>query len=330
MACGLRRKSIVRKEKLKQALFLRKISDCIELKEDGNILQPNRQLATSIHEAWQVKRESLEEFHHQNRLKPILSDVLPRGMSGEQWSQINGLISNIHKDFSLRRRMLIKRLEVTVDSFQRSKGLNEEAKELLKAELQQRMTAIEVEPKEYTLSELFSAPRSLLMELTAKATASSSPMALLSSSVGGGPCMVKALMPGTVPDRGGRTNALRQKSAMPFKKSGGGGGGGKNRNHFQNTNNNAKNNAINNTNNNASNNANNNAKNNQKNNINSISSSNNHDKSESNSNTSSVEVLPGKVSGSVPKDPKKEEKSQNKRKNEKNGDEEISLKKAKE
>jgi len=111
----LKRKIALRKDKIKQALFLvrifnyifilfhslnifkNKIRETVELKEDCDINQPNRELAMSIQEAWQAKKESILELNEENKSQPILNDLLPRNISGQQWTQINGLISDIQK-----------------------------------------------------------------------------------------------------------------------------------------------------------------------------------------------------------------------------------------
>lgn len=52
--------------------------------------------------------------------KPLFTGVL----SDKQWHQIQELEAELHKEYRMRREMLIKRLDVTIQSFQVNNCLN--------------------------------------------------------------------------------------------------------------------------------------------------------------------------------------------------------------
>ncbi len=128
-------------------------------------------------------------------------------------SQVNNVY---YEDFLLRRRMLLTRLDVTIQTFlwgERSQGKEGE----IVAAIQAQRKHLTEQPHRYSLEDVFEAPVSLLHEHAKRVVDSS------------GKSLVKTVIIGAVPDRGGRANEMRPKKAdiFGFNGSSGGGRGGR-------------------------------------------------------------------------------------------------------
>eukprot|EP01041_Mallomonas_annulata_P002712 gene2712-5339_t len=148
--------------------------------------------------------------------------------SGDIPSDKKAIIDNIadmlQQDYIVRRQMLLKRLDVTIQSFLWGDRAKDREEEILTAVNVQRRHLTESTPR-YSLEDALSAPHSMLHELSAKVT---STYAIKS--------VVQRVIIGSVPDRGGRANETRPKPSDIGRdwKGGrgrGGKGGGGNSNH---------------------------------------------------------------------------------------------------
>ena len=163
---------------------------------------------------------SLSSNQFQNM--PLLCSTF--GIDGSQLNSnqielLQKIEDSLRKDFHVRRSMLLKRLDVTIQSFLWGEKAQGKENEIAAAINAQRKYLIE-EPSKYTLDDVFKAPVSLLHEHTKKVTETS----------GKKKSLVKTIIIGAVPDRGGRANEMRPKDSDVhggFKKSGGGRGGGR-------------------------------------------------------------------------------------------------------
>ena len=118
-------------------------------------------------------------------------------------------------DFLLRRQMLMKRLDVTIQSFLWGEQAQGKEGEIVAA-IQAQRKHLQEEPTAYTLSDAITAPVSLLHDHSKRVTDQS------------GKSLVKTVIIGSVPDRGGRANEIRPKASdLGFRRGGGGGGGGR-------------------------------------------------------------------------------------------------------
>lgn len=117
-------------------------------------------------------------------------------------------------DFLLRRQMLIKRLDVTIQSFLWGEQAQGKEGEIVAA-IQAQRKHLQEEPVLYSYEDALAAPISLLHDHSKKVTDQS------------GKSLVKTVIIGSVPDRGGRANETRPKARdMGFHKGGEGGGRG--------------------------------------------------------------------------------------------------------
>ena len=135
-------------------------------------------------------------------------------VSQEQRTFLEQVEAMYYQDFLLRRRMLMTRLDVTIQSFlwgERSHGKEGE----IVAAIQAQRRHLSEEPPRYTVHDALTAPVSLLHEHAKRVVDTS------------GKSLVKTVIIGSVPDRGGRANEMRPKKAdMGFGYGGGGGGRG--------------------------------------------------------------------------------------------------------
>ena len=134
-------------------------------------------------------------------------------LNSEHKSLIDKVTEAYQADFLLRRQMLIKRLDVTIQSFLWGEQAQGKEGEIVAA-IQAQRKHLSAEPTRYNYTDALEAPLSLLHEHSKKVTDQS------------GKSLVKTVIIGTVPDRGGRANEMRPKARdMGFSNRGGGGGG---------------------------------------------------------------------------------------------------------
>jgi len=155
--------------------------------------------------------------------------IVPSGsLTDTQVSILKEVNAALHAENSLRRKMLIERVKVTVQSFMWSKRLTEEneLKTTAEATAATALNSMNATPH-VSVEDVFTATLGDVMTVTERATSAS----------GSGPGYVRAkvkdILIGSVPDRGGRTDGKR-KVAMPEWSerkvtAGGGGGRGKGR-----------------------------------------------------------------------------------------------------
>jgi hypothetical protein len=135
-------------------------------------------------------------------------------LSNEQKEMMDKVVDAYYGDFLLRRQMLMKRLDVTIQSFLWGEQAQGKEGEIVAA-IQAQRKHLQAEPTRYTHEDAMQAPLSLLHEHAKRVTDQS------------GKSLVKTVIIGTVPDRGGRANEMRPKARdMGFSRGGGGGGGG--------------------------------------------------------------------------------------------------------
>lgn len=135
----------------------------------------------------------------QDLLKTVPSALIGKSLvcnsySSEQWKYINNIIELLNEEFSIRRSMLLTRLDVTVQSFKwpdRLKNKNNELEEIY----QTKLNLINKLPN-FSISDFLSAREDLaIVEKT------SSTLAVQNTN-----SSVNKVMIGQVPDRGGRPN----------------------------------------------------------------------------------------------------------------------------
>lgn len=135
-------------------------------------------------------------------------------LKNDQKEMMEKIADAYHADFLLRRQMLIKRLDVTIQSFLWGEQAQGKEGEIVAA-IQAQRKHLQAEPTRYSYSDAQEAPLSLLHEHSKRVTDQS------------GKSLVKTVIIGSVPDRGGRANEMRPKARdMGF---GGGRGGGSGR-----------------------------------------------------------------------------------------------------
>ena len=149
----------------------------------------------------------------------LLSDppkALPRGVTlDSHQKEVLGKINEAYQaDFLLRRQMLMKRLDVTIQSFLWGEQAQGKEGEIVAA-IQAQRKHLQEEPMHYSFEDARAAPVSLLHDHSKKVTDQS------------GKSLVKTVIIGSVPDRGGRANETRPKARdMGFHRGGAGGGRG--------------------------------------------------------------------------------------------------------
>lgn len=180
----------------------------------------------------------------------ILSHSKP--LDDQQTALVEKYNESFHHDFQLRRRMLLCRLNVTVQSFLWSEKVHNQENEdevrtaiaAQQAFLQRGEDLGEGEGMEgsnsdtlprYDIAAALLAPPSLLHELTRKVTSGNKGAESGKGEKGRSKSVVKSVIVGRVPDRGGRMNEIRPKQFEAVARGGwkggvgGGGGGGKGR-----------------------------------------------------------------------------------------------------
>lgn len=194
---------------------------CNDLDVDTSVLGP----AASDADILRLVAEAVSQAAA--RLPPGMLHAPPRvlgHLSLEQLSteQLN-MLARVNQaycaDFLLRRQMLMKRLDVTIQSFLWGEKAQGKEGEVVAAIQAQRRHLTE-EPCVYSVDDALHAPISLLHEHSKRVTDQSSR---------GKKSLVKTVIIGHIPDRGGRANEMRpKKSDLGFGGGGwkGGGGGG--------------------------------------------------------------------------------------------------------
>ncbi|XP_052123077.1 protein FAM98B isoform X2 [Frankliniella occidentalis] len=148
----------------------------------------------------------------------LLSQPLFQGvLTDKQWHQLSNIQRDLHDEYRMRREMLIKRLDVTVQSFQWSDRVKHKGEEIANAMAVKRR-AMSSEPT-VELSDLLAARVDLaIIEKTSSANVRKNTQTQLTK-----------VIIGRVPDRGGRTtDQAPPPPEMPSwqkERSAGGGGG---------------------------------------------------------------------------------------------------------
>ncbi|KAM6972897.1 protein FAM98B [Aplochiton taeniatus] len=162
----------------------------------------------------------------ENKINDILRDlpaenieepVLKSSLSSEQWEKLENINTALASEYECRRRMLIKRLDVTVQSF----GWSERAKVRVDS------MARAYQPKRHSLLARGSVGTAEL--LAAREDICNLVKTSSGSSRENTACAVNKILMGNVPDRGGRPSEIEAPRAeMPAwqKRRDGGGGGG--------------------------------------------------------------------------------------------------------
>lgn len=151
--------------------------------------------------------------------------VVPPGtLTESQAAMLAEVDTALQPENALRRRMLIERAKVTLQSFLWSRRLTEDgAKQAAEAAMEAGLSVMDPAPH-VSLNDVFSATLGDVMTVTERATSTSESGAIRAK--------VKDVLIGSVPDRGGRTDG-RRKVAMPEwserKVTAGGRGGGRGR-----------------------------------------------------------------------------------------------------
>ena len=172
-------------------------------------------IVSEIYERVQEYVQSLPEgvdLNNPPRLIPTCDIPEEKRVTLERLSKI------FHDDFSLRRSMLCQRLDVTIDSFLWGEAAQGKEGEIVAAIKQHRGHLTEA-AHFYKPEDVFTAPVSLMYEHMKKVTDR--------GSVGDN--IVKKIIIGKVPDRGGRANEMRPSTGAfrPERIGGGRGGGGR-------------------------------------------------------------------------------------------------------
>ncbi|KAM9571529.1 protein FAM98B-like isoform 1-T1 [Salvelinus alpinus] len=144
--------------------------------------------------------------------------VLKKSLDSEQWERLEQINTGLSSEYECRRRMLIKRLDVTVQSF----GWSERAKERVDS------MARAYQSKRHTLSQSSSVGMAHL--LAAREDICNVVKTSSGSSRANTACAVNKILMGRVPDRGGRPSEidapLPEMPAWQKRQDGRGGWGG--------------------------------------------------------------------------------------------------------
>ena len=128
--------------------------------------------------------------------------------NGQQIVKLKALLEIIEKDFYIRRSMLLKRLDVTMDTFIRSKKLSSSDNEAeMTAAIRSLRQHLSPYATSYGIHDILSAPLFNIYEHSKKVTQT--------SHINKNKSFIKTLLIGSVPDRGGRVGD----AAAPKKES---------------------------------------------------------------------------------------------------------------
>ncbi|XP_068213147.1 protein FAM98A isoform X2 [Palaemon carinicauda] len=147
--------------------------------------------------------------------KPLFNGVL----SDKQWTLLDQMQQELHKEYTMRREMMIKRLDVTVQSFQWSDKAKMRENDLAKA-FRTKRDNMKEEP-DVSLGDMLAAREDLaVLEKTSNASVRKQTKTPLNK-----------VIIGRVPDRGGRANELEppppEMPSWTQRSSDGGRGGGR-------------------------------------------------------------------------------------------------------
>ncbi|KAK9842273.1 hypothetical protein WJX81_004060 [Elliptochloris bilobata] len=150
--------------------------------------------------------------------------VLARGdLSDAQVERLRDVDAALHAEYALRRRMLIERAQVTLQSLLRSERLEEQGCAAAAREAADKGAAALVAEPAVSVEDVFTTCAGDLLPMG---------MAATSSDVAAFPASVKSVLMGAVPDRGGRPQEDRAAAAAaampawaPRRATGTGGGG---------------------------------------------------------------------------------------------------------
>ena len=163
------------------------------------------------------------------------SNSIASQFNGQQIVQLKSLIEIIEKDFFIRRSMLLKRLDVTMDTFIRSNKLSSSDNVAeMTAAIQTLRQHLSPYASSHDINDILNAPIYNVYEHSKKVTQT--------SNINKNKSFIKTLLIGSVPDRGGRVGeGPAPKKEAFFKNSWG------NNNNNNNKHNNKKNNNKNNS-----------------------------------------------------------------------------------
>ncbi|CAM9603926.1 unnamed protein product, partial [Sphacelaria rigidula] len=148
-------------------------------------------------------------------------------LTAAQRETVDKIHAAVSLDFALRRRMLLRRCDVTVQSFLRDRGDSASSAKIAAAAgkemgdaggqrndlgilpepLKARRAALAEEPRQISVEDALSAPRAVAWQLARKATGGDSTSAAVTAT--------NMAVIGDVPHRGGRVTEARAGSAMP-------------------------------------------------------------------------------------------------------------------
>ena len=194
--------------------------------KDKNKNLSNMEMLDMLHsKVKSLKRKLPDNYFDQTRRLLKRSAQTP-----EELSILSDISKAMRSDYDVRRQMLIKRLDVTIQSFLWSDKVVGQEDELLNA-IDPLIKQLKEPRPVINPKKIFDATPSLREEQEIRVTEAS-----LNSTV-------KSVIIGTVPDRGGRANEMRpsMRDMMPGWSSRRSGGGGGSRNNYNNNNNNNNN-----------------------------------------------------------------------------------------
>ncbi|XP_026195397.1 protein FAM98B [Anabas testudineus] len=184
--------------------------------ETLNLPEPKGQTAAGVFSQVQNKvEELLEDLPNGSVGNPVLK----KSLSSEQWEKLHNINTVLSSEYECRRRMLIKRLDVTVQSF----GWSDRAK--VKVDSMARA----YQPKRHSLKPQSTVDMGDL--LAAREDICNVVKTSSGSSRENTACAVNKILMGRVPDRGGRPSEIEAPppEMPPWQKrqDGGGGWGGR-------------------------------------------------------------------------------------------------------
>eukprot|EP01038_Epipyxis_sp_PR26KG_P005668 gene5668-7825_t len=200
-----------------------------ELKIDVSNANNEHEMISSIIDYIQLLPVS---YDSNNSIMPIF-DANNLNLTSESYSLLHKINESFYQDFGLRRKMLLKRLEVTVKSFLWSENVEKKEDEVLSIINDQLQYLNEFNNK-HTIEEALHAPLSLPFEHSKRVSALNinDQQKLSSGNKIKSKSIVKQIIIGKVPDRGGRVNEMRPKHTE--------GGGNKYNKQYNNNNNQSK------------------------------------------------------------------------------------------
>ncbi|XP_070777059.1 protein FAM98B [Enoplosus armatus] len=188
--------------------------ELLAIRETLNLPEPRGQDAAGVFSQVQDKvDELLKELPNGS----IGNPVLKKPLSSEQWEKLHSINTVLCSEYECRRRMLIKRLDVTVQSF----GWSDRAK--VKVDSMARA----YQPRRHSLRPQSTVDMAEL--LAAREDICNVVKTSSGSSRENTSCAVNKILMGRVPDRGGRPSEIQAPTPeMPpwQKRQDGGGGGG--------------------------------------------------------------------------------------------------------